>query len=551
MTKLTNHMDRAVHRLLPATSSAVAFFIVALSPVSYSGGDTYGALLVSQALVQRGTVQLDEFADYFQEPGGGLRHSVGEIRGHLYFRYPLGVSILSVPIVAAVNLVGMDVRDSERLLQKFLSAIVAACLVLLLFTIARMYLDQRTSALISLLGFFGTIIAPTVGGALWSINYALVFLGLAMFLLLRAADEPLSRSAAMWLGVVLFFGYASRPTFALFVLCVFVYLWFSDRAALPLSAGISGLLFLAYSAWYFSQYGTILPPIYVDGRLGLLQVGSSIPGLLFSPSRSLLIWNPFLIALPIVAWQAWRLRTFTRLMGMLVASSALMLLVQILYPNWWGGWSYGPRIATEMIFLLLVFSIVAYGNLRSAPAIRLFLQSAAIVAFLAGIAVNLQGLYNPYTLHWNAYPDVDRHAQVLFDWRFPQFGIDREALIRKYEVQSSELGLTADDFVPHQEAVTVLLASTPRSVTTVFRVGGEHQEFYARVAGVSFRFGTLAAYLNGSLVGEYSVGSAFTHLVDLPGDLIKFRSENQLRLEMHPKAGRLNAFFGAFSIRQY
>lgn len=539
-------------RGLPIACSGVAFLFVALSPVSYTGGDTYGALLVSQSLAQRHTVKLDDVADYFAEPGGGLRHSVAQIKGHLHFRYPLGVPIISIPVVATANLFGVDVRDGERVLQKLLSAVVAAFVVALLFFIGRIYLNERVAALLALLGFSGTVIAPTVGGALWSIDYALVFLGLTVLLLLRAGRN-LSKSAAGWLGITLFFGYLSRPTFALFIICVFAYLWLSNKTATVWCATTSGILFLIYSAWHLAEYGHLLPPVYADTHLDLSQLRASIPGLLFSPSRNLLIGNPFLVIFPILAWQAWRRRVFTPVMGLLSGSAVLMALGQVLYPNWWGGWSYGPRIATEMVFVLLVFSIIAYGALRAVTSIHPWLHAAAVVALAAGTVVNLPGLYNPYTLHWNAYPDVDQHpTSIVFDWRFPQFRTNRDLLVRKYEVQSRELGLTPDRFIAYQRTIRVPFARAPVERRVTFRVTPQQRGLYARVVGVGPGVASLAVYLNGWLIGEYATGSmTSTHPIDLPDLRLRYDRDNALRLEFRPRVPVMNGFFGALSIRQY
>ena len=538
-------------RLVPAAAVVITFVLVAVSPVSYAGSDSYGTLVLSQNLIRRGTLILDADRDYFIEPDGTLRHSVGTVNGHLRFRYPLGASLLSAPAVAAANLLGFDMRGSERLFQKLLSALIAALVVALLWRIGLARHGPLPAALLALLGFFGTVVAPTIGGALWSMNFSVLFMGVAVWLLLQLERQPAQQRIALALGVVLFLGYLSRPTFAAFILPVFGYLWITDRRALGTSAAASGLLFVIFTAWHWRTYGHVLPPEYVATGFDLSQLRFSLSAMLLSPSRSLIIWNPFLLVLPFLAWASWRGRSGARLAHPVLGAATLLLLVQAGFSVWWGGWSYGPRIATEMVFLFLIGTILGCRPADPAPVGRRAF-AALMAAFVLGAMVNLRGLYSPSTQYWNGYPPVDQHpVPLVFDWRFPQFLANRDAVVRKYEVQSRELGLIADQFVPYQGRIAELLAGTARERTVRFQAGGSHQRFYARVVAVGMGFDTLRAWLNDSVVGEYALGAAASPLVPLPERLVHYQAENALRLEFQTGGGRRNALLGAFTIRQY
>lgn len=248
---------------------------------------------------------------------------------------------------------------------------------------------------------------------------------------------------------------------------------------------------------------------------------------------------------------AWRRQALTGITCLLGAAAMLLLALQLAYRNWWGGWSYGPRLASEAVFLLVVASILTLGSLQPAANTGRRAFSALVIALLAGSAVNLPGMYNPSTQFWNAYPDIDDHAaRVVFDWRFPQFRANPEALRTKYETQSRELGLPADAFIPEQRRILALVVQSRETVTTSFHLRGEGPRLYARMAGVSLGVEKLTAYLNDSLVGEYPLRGLSTHFVDLPPALLRYDQENQLRLELH-RGRRLNAFVGAMSVRQY
>ena len=50
------------------------------------------------------------------------------------------------------------------------------------------------------------------------------------------------------------------------------------------------------------------------------------------------------------------------------------------------------------------------------------MYAAVIVSGLLATYINTyQGLLNPYGMYWNRNPNVDKHPEYLFDWRYPQF----------------------------------------------------------------------------------------------------------------------------------
>jgi uncharacterized membrane protein len=89
------------------------------------------------------------------------------------------------------------------------------------------------------------------------------------------------------------------------------------------------------------------------------------------------------------------------------------------YPHWWAGWSYGPRLMTDVlpaIFILIIITILKLDFFKPTTLILLVVLSSF------SIYINtFQGLFNDYTRLWNAEPNIDEHPEYLFDWRFPQF----------------------------------------------------------------------------------------------------------------------------------
>ncbi|HWB96862.1 MAG TPA: hypothetical protein VG672_09175, partial [Bryobacteraceae bacterium] len=104
--------DGAASKMLLGIYLVLVFFVMLLSPVSDTGSDSYGELLVSQVILHDHTVQLDRYKDYFRLADGRMHHAIVESGGHLYDLFPLGTSIVSLPAVAAANAAGIDVREA-------------------------------------------------------------------------------------------------------------------------------------------------------------------------------------------------------------------------------------------------------------------------------------------------------------------------------------------------------------------------------------------------------------------------------------------------------
>jgi hypothetical protein len=67
-------------------------------------------------------------------------------------------------------------------------------------------------------------------------------------------------------------------------------------------------------------------------------------------------------------------------------------------------------------------------------------QWCLVGTLLLGMGINLPGLISSYTMLWNEFPPVDASADIVFDWRFPQFlAVSRRALQEKYYAQSGDL----------------------------------------------------------------------------------------------------------------
>ncbi len=424
---LEAHLARHGHLWLSVLCVS-AFLLTYLAPVDASFSDPWGSLVTAQAIAEHGTIRLDSYtADvrwtYHPLPPAS--------NGHSYDYFPLGTSLLAVPAVWLARLRGEDMiyPEDNRALQNSLSSLTVVAAALLIWAAGRHGLSRSATFALTFAFVFGSPIASTLGTALWSSNLALV-LGLGAVLLVVAHERrPLGRRTELALGALVFFAYLCRPTMALLLPPLAAYLGISRRRNPTLFiAAVSGL-FALFVLFSWRELGTLLPPYYQPSRLGTDHFWQAMAGHLLSPSRGVLVGSPFLL-LGFAGLALWPRRLGRdRLVQLALSWIGLHWVAVSMFHHWWGGWSFGSRLFTEVLpaFLLLLITVARTARDRLSPPRR----RAAGAVFLAAAAFatlvhSHQGLYNVYAILWN--DGIDSDAGRVFDWRYPQFLASPESL---------------------------------------------------------------------------------------------------------------------------
>lgn len=418
--------------LFVALGAAAVFATTYLAPVSYVGSDPELSLLVSQALLEHGTVRLEAYAAGDDAPLN--RYStLGEIKqanGHTYYVFPLGTSVLAVPFVGLARLWGWDMQTPEDnyRLQDLLASLSCALIFGIVYQLARCYLQPAPALGIAAASVLGSSLVSTLGTAFWNFNLAILFVLLAVLLLARREQQAASVHPYL-LGGLLFGAYFCRPAAATFIIAVLIYLLVEDRQLFVRTAAAAGGLLLVFLIASRLEYGQWLPDYYSAAKFTLHQTppGSLLYGLFLSPSRGLLVFSPFLVVvLAALVWRFGELRQ-ERLVVLSLAWIALHVLVISRSTRWWGGHGYGPRVLTDIVPAFVLLSVLAaravLRHSRRMPR-RVAVASYAGLALVAIFINAYAGLFNPLTTRWNGAafePNVDSHTEYLLDWRFPQF----------------------------------------------------------------------------------------------------------------------------------
>ena len=433
-------MNRLSKAHLALAILAAAIFILAyLSPVSYTGSDPTFSLLTSQALVEFGTVKLD---DYKPDLGSILDSDtrLRTVNGHTYYFFPVGTSLFAVPFVWVANLFDLDMRNFEddAWLQNLISALISVALFLIIYRICIYYLRPEESALLAAIFVLGSALISTIGTALWNLGFETLFITLGLWLLVRLEHNDAARSDPYILGIVLFAAFLSRPTAVIFIIMTLVFISIRQRSYF-IKTTVTALIFFAlFVSFSMGEYGSWLPPYYTPGRL----VSDTTPflltlyGLLFSPSRGIFVFSPmFLLVAALFLYVAYRKRLK---LPLLLWFGVIWFLTGVLsisrFGHWWGGHSYGPRLLTDVVPALILIAVLTWHELRTKLSARTSRWMLALFLVLAvvSIAINsFTGLLNLQTGRWNGNmlpPNIDNAPQYLFSWRYPQFLANEEMI---------------------------------------------------------------------------------------------------------------------------
>lgn len=450
--------ERRQRMALWSTALAIIIFSIAyFSPNSSTMSDSRYSLLVSQALIRHRTIRLDIYYDQLKTSfSEDHDYRLGEINGHIYYMYPLGSSFLSVPFVGLLNWLGYDmlIPSTEAAANNLLSAVVVVALFILVYKIATYYLPPTFSILIAGIAILGTTFMSSLGAALWNLDYAILFICLSLWLLVHLEDHDVSPVTPYLMGIFLFLAYFCRPTAAIFIGLILLYLFLKHRKYFLPTALTAFVLLMGFSLFSREVLGLWLPPYYLPRQLGGIhnydeQAATpffiALFALLFSPSRGLFIFSPVLCLVMGYAFHYWQVLKRQPLFWFIFSWIAFHLFAVARFHNWWGGYSFGPRLLTDMVPALILLAILVGHAWLKDEKRRYSAVSLGLLAVTAIISIYIHsyiGMFRPEVALSHGHsipPSVDKASYLLLDWRYPQFLIDTDAMCLRNRVYHEDM----------------------------------------------------------------------------------------------------------------
>lgn len=414
----------------PAVVPALVFVGVLVAHFScpvIATNDSRWYVPVAMSMIKEGDTDLDEYEGMI----GDNDYAIQNINGHLYNFFPIGVSVIAMPFVFVIDQVASQllsfdldayIRQSAPLgIELFIASFIIALTAVFIYFIARLFLAGKHSLLLVFVFAFCTSSWSTASRALWPHGPSMLMLTITLYLVLLARDKPrLIRFA----GVPLACSYVMRPTngASILLLTSFVlieykryflrYLLWAMTIAIP---------FLFYNV---AVYHSVLPPYYLPQRIrsnpAFLE---ALAGNLISPARGLFIFTPmFLFSIGGIVLKI-RNEQLHRLDCILLGIMFLHWISISCFPHWWAGWSFGPRLFSDMIPYFVYFLIPVVAQVPELEGTRKVVLAAALCSsVVVSFFVHYKGATDENVFAWNFNPvSVDAKPSRLWDWSDIQF----------------------------------------------------------------------------------------------------------------------------------
>jgi hypothetical protein len=372
------------------------------------------------------------------------QYSVERANGRIHYFFPHAGSFLALPYLAVWRQWGVSVVDaggrylpqSEERLQAGLAALLMGLATGVFFLTALELLPPLPSAILALIAALGTQVWSTASRVLWSDTWGVTLLAVIVWMLVtaRVRGRPIQ---PVVLGSLLAWAYFVRPTNSVHAALVLAYVAVAHRPLLArvMSTGVIwGVAFVAYS---YQTFGTMLPTYFQGGRLGRGYAIEALLANLVSPSRGILFYVPVVPLGVVLLCRYWAHVRERRLAWLALAGIMGQFVPLLLFDHWWGGYSYGPRLLTGLVpWALLVGVLATRARLDAAAGRgtsrgRRRLESSAVALVCAwSVLVNGRGAMSADPGRWNVDPvDVDAFPSRVWDWRDPQFltGLQNDA----------------------------------------------------------------------------------------------------------------------------
>lgn len=414
-------------RLLAFTLFLTAFIVYNSNGREIGSYDSQPTKFTAMALALHHELTLDATVERLpplsQRPGFAI-----DREGHYRTAYPVFPAIVAGGLaiaLSAVQVIDLRAPAASGLVATLTASLLTALAVALAFLLARRRLSSTASlALAAGLGF-GTNLWAVTSRTLWQSETAVAAL-MGALLCLSVPAEPLRPRRLWWASLLLGLAGAARPQLApaIGVLALSIALRRGQRvdalALLPLaviSAAVVGvnMLWFGHPLGAVPRLEALHPNVHgVTGSFGNPLAGAA--GLLVSPSRGLLVFSP-IVAVAAGAWPSLRDEGWRNDLRWIAAAALAQFAFYASYIVWWGGHTYGPRYAIDILPLLVPLAAAGLPWWVANRWRRSFV--AAALAWSVGVAATGAFVY-PHE-GWNSDPsDVDRNHERLWEWRDSQ-----------------------------------------------------------------------------------------------------------------------------------
>jgi len=374
----------------------------------YGGDTTFNSLLPWRIIQGEGLFFPKEYVA--AKGGWGLL----EIGDAYLPTFPMGPGFLGLPTALiqyfwSTEPINKLIAWNQKVTAVWVAALSAAVVFQMVYLLSRkLWLSLILSAAFAL----GTTQATISAAVLWQHGPAVLLISLGLFFLVKGqqgkrsfyplvalplAFLPLMRSQAVFFYLA---GFASVMILQPKMVLRFFF-WSIPGIGLTLLVNL-GLYHSILGGYGYQASGSDFSSPFLEGAIGSL----------FSPNRGLFIFSPFLLLGVIGGGILWAKRSVIALSFGLAA--LLFFLVHAKYVHWHGGYCVAPRFSSELIPVLVFFSVYWFLEIK-----RFSARLTGWALIIISIVISLPGFFFMREQgQWNVFPDVDHYRQErVWDYR--------------------------------------------------------------------------------------------------------------------------------------
>jgi hypothetical protein len=266
---------------------------------------------------------------------------------------PVVIAPLYLPAVVYLHIRGWDqprVERIARIMEKLSASLLAAMSAALLYLLLRRRAAPPSALLLTLAFAFGTTTWVISSQALWQHGLAELLIVAALLVLTGPCTNRAALAAGFLCGLIA----CNRPPDSILAAALGIYALFWARRSAPLLVAAGTLPIGLLLVYNLGVAGPLAGAYALVGKATFFQhdLLSGLAGLLFSPTRGLFVFSPFLLFLPCCLPRTLRDR---RTRGLTVGLGIAVVLQLMLYAkaDWRQGASWGPRYLTDFLPILL------------------------------------------------------------------------------------------------------------------------------------------------------------------------------------------------------
>ncbi|PIS23273.1 hypothetical protein COT49_01090 [candidate division WWE3 bacterium CG08_land_8_20_14_0_20_40_13] len=320
--------------------------------------DAIPATYLPFSVIKGNGFYLDEYYNFFNKHWPNHENSPGKLfylleipeRG-LASAFTVVAPVLALPFYLPISTLGINYKSPlVPITAHFAASFYVSLSVVFVYLILLAVTKKPKESLLAAIAYaFGSICFGLTSQSLWQHGINQMLLSLGTLLLIK--NKPVS---ALAFSLAVF----SRPPNIVFAIWACVYVLLKNRKTIIsfLLWGLPPLILqLAYNALYL---GGVFNYPYKDQQFVNWQgrFPEGFLGLLFSPSKGILVISPIFILSFIGVFRLWKSKGKTEF-KLLSLSILALFLVMGKWIHWFGGWSFGYRMVSESLPFLTIFLV--------------------------------------------------------------------------------------------------------------------------------------------------------------------------------------------------